>query len=691
MKNIIGINSIGKKMFVSSALIISVPIITIVITMAFFLNSNAKKDVLTSSEKIQEQVIAIIDIFFRAIEYNIDGLSAQASALSDYKSVNSFLDLKTKIRTVDVNYNDEERNLFKRMINLKHSYPYYDGIMYGDSDGRIIMGNDDIALTPEYDPRTRPWYSVPSSTKGKYVVPKAFYSAFTNDFVIIPGKSYRRKDNSEYVIAIALKIDVLSDIIRKIKIGEKGYVALFENDGTILSHPSKELLGKKVDELKNELLTQKVASGEGYVELKGLNGEDEMCTIRTSPITGWRVAMFSNKKEIFSSNRTLLLIFLIMGGGFTALALAAGYIFSRSMTRPIVDVISVLEQTAQGDFTRKISGKYERYNDEIGELSTQYNSFTEQMRNTIQDLAVAFSHLAGSTKEITTSIVDFNRNIQDEAASIEEISASIEEITAGVESVAHGAKEQNITINELTVKIAELAGHIDTTNNLIEQTAAVTDELVKNARTGETSLNSMRDSNLKIIRSSEDMANILGIIRDISEQINLLSLNASIEAARAGEAGRGFAVVADEISHLADQTAQSVKDIDTLIKGNDREIKTGQSGVESSIAIISKMIEQVNLISSMANEMKEVMDQQNESKNIVENNSETVRILSGKIENAITENKIGLSEINKTINNITTTSQQNSAGVEQMAASSEELATMADSFYERMKKFKVAE
>ncbi len=690
MKNIFSINSISKKMFISSALVVSVPIAAIVITIALFLNYNAKKDVLSSSERIQEQIINLIDVFFGAIEYNIDSLSREALSFTDYREINSFTKMKTEIKTVDVNYAVQERNFFNSMIYLKHAYPYYDGIMYGDSDGRCVMGNDDIKLTPGYDPRTRPWYSVPASANGKYKVPRAFYSVFTNDFVVIPGKSYKRDNGSEFVISIALKIDVLSSIIKKIRIGENGYVVLFEEDGTILSHPTKDLLSKKAAELKSEMLNEKIVSGRGYLELKGLSGEDEMCTIRTSPITGWRVAMFLNSGEVYSSSRSLISIILAMGAVFIALALTAGYIFSKRLTRPIVDVISVLKLTAQGDFTKKIRAKYEGYNDEIGELSAEYNAFTEQMRNTIQDLAIAFSQLAGSTKEISNAILGFNSNIQDEAASIEEISASIEEINAGVESVADGAKNQNLTIYDLTAKIVELAGHINTMNSLIEKTVSITDELVKDARTGEMSLNSMRESNLKIIESSEDMANILGIIKEISEQINLLSLNASIEAARAGDAGRGFAVVADEISQLADQTAQSVKDIDVLIKENDNEIKSGQSGVESSIDIISKMIEQVNLISSMAGEMKKVMNQQNESKNTVENNSRTVQNLSSEIENAIAENKIGIGEISKTINNITTMSQQNSAGVEEMASSSEELASMADKFYERMKSFKVS-
>ena len=87
--------------------------------------------------------------------------------------------------------------------------------------------------------------------------------------------------------------------------------------------------------------------------------------------------------------------------------------------------------------------------------------------------------------------------------------------------------------------------------------------------------------------SSREMMGIVDIINDISEKINLLSLNAAIEAARAGDAGRGFAVVADEISKLADQTAISIKEIDRLIKVNNDEITAGGDNIDSAIDTIS--------------------------------------------------------------------------------------------------------
>ena len=134
-------------------------------------------------------------------------------------------------------------------------------------------------------------------------------------------------------------------------------------------------------------------------------------------------------------------------------------------------------------------------------------------------------------------------------------------------------------LSELINDMNKLSEIISDVGNITGSTFELTDSISKQVISGEESLKKMNSSLDLIFKSAEDINNIVHIIDDISDRINLLSLNAAIEAARAGDSGRGFAVVADEISKLADQTASSIKEIDNLIKATGLELKKGKDDV----------------------------------------------------------------------------------------------------------------
>jgi methyl-accepting chemotaxis protein len=193
----------------------------------------------------------------------------------------------------------------------------------------------------------------------------------------------------------------------------------------------------------------------------------------------------------------------------------------------------------------------------------------------------------------------------------------------------------------------------------------------------------------KINESSGAMTNIVNIISGISEQINLLSLNAAIEAARAGDAGRGFAVVADEISKLADETSSSIKNIESLILQNDDEIKNGSVIVEGSIGTISNIIKSLESITDVINRIYSFMQQQIKSNSEVTEEVAGVRDRSESVKSAIEEHKMAVQEISTSISSISSLTQKSVEGAEEFADNSRSVASMADTLRKAIDFFKI--
>jgi methyl-accepting chemotaxis protein len=294
-----------------------------------------------------------------------------------------------------------------------------------------------------------------------------------------------------------------------------------------------------------------------------------------------------------------------------------------------------------------------------------------------------------SMKKLSERSDLFSGNTTELSSSIEEITANIEEISGGIENITTAAGVQDTDVSSMSVKLADLAEIIKDMGESVTRSLGITSEITDKAGSGEKSLMEMEQNMARIGESSGQMKSIVGIINDISDRINLLSLNAAIEAARAGDAGRGFAVVADEISKLADQTAQSIKDIDRLIKINDGEINNGLLSVKKSVDVLGGIIHGVTEISSMMSLINEAMAAQGDVNIRANQEMQIIKTRSDDIKNSSGEQKIASEEIVRSISDITNLTQTTASGAEEMTANTEEIAAMAEKLKMSVDFFKV--
>ncbi|HEY9462223.1 MAG TPA: methyl-accepting chemotaxis protein [Vicinamibacterales bacterium] len=319
-------------------------------------------------------------------------------------------------------------------------------------------------------------------------------------------------------------------------------------------------------------------------------------------------------------------------GGFVALILLGAAIFGVvSIARPLARLVPELKKLADGDFNVTVPGIGRK--DEVGQIAEAAEMVADRVGSTIVDIKTSASEVTNASAEISTSTTDLSQRTEEQAASLEETSASMEEMTATVKKNAENAKQAS-----------ELA---NSTREVADRGGAVVAKTV--------------EAMAKIEESSRKISDIIIVIDEIARQTNLLALNAAVEAARAGDAGRGFAVVASEVRSLAQRSSQAAKDIKDLITSSTGQVKDGVELVNRAGQSLHEIVESIKKVTTVVTE----------------------------IANASMEQSTGIEQINRALTQMDEMTQQNSALVEENAATAKTLEQQAMSMDERVAVFKV--
>jgi len=381
------------------------------------------------------------------------------------------------------------------------------------------------------------------------------------------------------------------------------------------------------------------------------------------------------------------LLFIAIMTGIVIIALVMVYYVKKIAVEPIVEIINSLNEiTETADLKKRLNVKTQG---EIGTLAVNFNGFMDRAAEILKQIDDVSLKLASSSTELSSISTAFTDTTQTQAASSNEIVSLINQITELINTIARLSNEQlEIFISQRQL-IGELYSGISKVNEQADKAMILSGNVSIKAQNGEISLSTMNESMAKVKESSNDMISIIGIINDISDRINLLSLNAAIEAARAGDSGRGFAVVAEEISKLADQTASSTKNIDSLIKVNNEEISLEIQNIKVTTKILTEIIDGVE---NMKGEVEQIQISTREQKIIAEkvkSNAGNIYARAENISSTATTQKNEVDLIGLSVKNI---GEQNKAvitGSEEIASNSENIAKMAEILRKKLSLFKI--
>ena len=416
----------------------------------------------------------------------------------------------------------------------------------GQTNG-VFTQRPDAKMPDGYDPRQRPWYTAAVAAGKPMLTPP--YLAAVGGLVVTIAMPVKSNGELVGVVGGDLSLATLVDIINAVDFGGIGHAFLVDRDGQMIVSPDSDQAMKNLKDIYPGSNLQ-VAAGLHDVTLNGEQRIISFAPVSGLPSADWYIGLSIDKAKAYaplSQFRTSAIIAMLI-----AVAAIAGLLslLIPVLMRPLTTMGRAMQDIAQGegDLTRRLTVENK---DEFGELAGAFNQFVERIHASISEVASATRQVHDLSERVISASNASIIGSEEQSLRTNSVAAAINELGAATQEIARNA--------------ADASQHASGASDQANDGRQVMQETISAMTALSQKISESCEQIETLNASTDDIGQILDVIKGISQQTNLLALNAAIEAARAGEAGRGFAVVADEVRNLAHRTQESAEEIHKMI------------------------------------------------------------------------------------------------------------------------------
>jgi methyl-accepting chemotaxis protein len=466
-------------------------------------------------------------------------------------------------------------------------------------------------------------------------------------------------DKPSAVVGVGLSLENMADSISQYRIAQTGKVFLVDQQGKIKLHPDTQQIGKNLADIgvsnSQYLLSKAQFSSAEFT----LDGTKTLIASRYLDSIGWYVVAEVSKEEVLGGLTQATWALVMMG---VIIAVISAFVSTWLISRLIAPFGQLAEMLAEigkggGDLTRRLDDSRQ---DEAGTMARGYNQFVsylsellQQVSNTGNELAVAIEQIDSQAKSMESEINEQVSRVEQIATAIHEMGKTAEEIAGSANNAAQSAQAADETVQQGNDSVVQTIASVSDMSDQLVSTSSMIAQLAEDARSIDT---------------------VVEVIRSVSEQTNLLALNAAIEAARAGEQGRGFAVVADEVRTLASRSHDSTKEIRNIIEKL-------QAKTEEVVTAISHSTDLSTTSQTEAGHSGEHLESIAESISIMNDMNLQIATATGEQSNVV-------GEINPHVTAVADISRANSDIVQQTSIACSELRNKAIQLNDLVSRFK---